>query len=138
MHPQSKSAIRALVSQIPLARFFYRSELLMLWALRSLTGCAVGVGPSRSPQRRPAADLLSCQLIPFPRVPQSERPSESVSANTQGGEAGEKCLDSCRAAKHQRLNNCWRGSAARRRVWVLIAALQHHLEESTKSPFLKI
>lgn len=30
---------------------------------------------------------LSCQLTPFPRVPQSKRPSESISANTQGGEA---------------------------------------------------
>ncbi|KAM7370785.1 hypothetical protein PAMP_010306 [Pampus punctatissimus] len=27
---------------------------------------------------------LSCQLTPFPRVPQSKRPSESISANTQG------------------------------------------------------
>lgn len=30
---------------------------------------------------------LRCQLTPFPRVPQSKRPSESNSANTQGGEA---------------------------------------------------
>lgn len=31
---------------------------------------------------------LSCQLTPFPRVPQSKRPSESIYANTQAGEAG--------------------------------------------------
>lgn len=31
---------------------------------------------------------LCRQLTPFPRVPQSQRPSESISANTQGGEAG--------------------------------------------------
>lgn len=30
----------------------------------------------------------SCQLTWFPRAPQSKRPSESISANTQGGEAG--------------------------------------------------
>lgn len=38
-------------------RPFCWSELFMLRRLRSLTGCAVGIWPTRSPQRRTAADL---------------------------------------------------------------------------------
>lgn len=36
---------------------FYRSELFMLWRLRSLTECGVGIWPTCSPQRQPATDL---------------------------------------------------------------------------------
>lgn len=56
----------------------------MLWKLWSLAGCAAGARPTPGlPQTS-----LSCQLTHFPRVPQCQRPSESVSANTRGGEAG--------------------------------------------------
>lgn len=61
---------------------------------------------------------LSCQLTRFPRVPQCQRPSESVSANTWGREAGKMFRSApggqTRAAKQ------WLSGNESNCVWVLI------------------
>lgn len=57
--------------------------------LRSLAACASGIWPNRGSEKTGGLQTsLSCQLTPFPRVLGCKRPSESISANTQGGETG--------------------------------------------------
>lgn len=65
---------------------FYSGDLFMLRRLWSLTGCAPGTWPSRSPQRRSAADLpvrpVSWLAFPGSLNPKGHR---SRSLHTQGG-----------------------------------------------------
>lgn len=73
---------------------FYRSELFMLWRLRSLTGCAVGVWPTRSPQRQPATDLPVLSADSVSQGPLNPKGHQSQSLQTHKDEKLEKCLDS--------------------------------------------
>lgn len=87
---------------------FYGSEMFMLWRLRSLTGCAVGVWPRRSPQRCPAADLPVLSADSVSQDPPIQKAIRVNLCKHTRRKSLEKCLDSYWTAKHEQQNNLWK------------------------------
>lgn len=77
------------------------SELFMLRRLRSLAGCVVGVRPSRSPQRRSAADLPALSADSVSQGPPIQKAIRvKLCKHTRRRSRKKKCLDSLGKAKH--------------------------------------
>lgn len=87
---------------------FCWSELFMLWRLRSLTGCAVGIWPTRSPQRRTAVDLPVLSADSVSQGPPIQKAIRVNLCKHTRRRSCKKCLDSSWAAKHEQLNNYWK------------------------------
>lgn len=79
----------------------------MLWRLWSLTGCAVGVGPTRNPRRQPAADLPVLSADSVSQGPPIQKAIWVNLCKHTRRRSWKKCLDT-HWAVYQQPNNYWK------------------------------